>query len=116
MVGDGVDGVLFDGSVLGVEFEGKVELWSKELIGDQSDANSDDVEFICAESDFLDSELESVSVFASGLACSVLEVEFAPGSVVALSPSGCRPLTGAAKDDGDGAFSGLMSVPTLILP
>jgi hypothetical protein len=98
--------------------EGEVELWSKELIGDQSDANSDDVEFICAdsESDFesLDSRLESA--FASGLA-SVLEVEFAPDPVVALSPSGCCPLADAAEDDSDGAgvCSGLVSVPILIL-
>lgn len=58
--------------MLGAEDEGEgeveLELWRRELIGDQSDANSDVVEFICAESESesLDSGLESV--FASRLA------------------------------------------------
>lgn len=71
MFGDG-DGFELDGSVLGAKGEGEgegeveLELWRSELIGDQSDANSDVVEFICAESESLDSGLESV--FASRLA------------------------------------------------
>jgi hypothetical protein len=104
---DGVDGLSFDGSALVVEGEFEFELWSKELIGDQSDANSDDVVFICveSESESLESDSELESVFACGLACSALEVK---------SVSPCCPLAGVAEDDGDVACSGLTSMPTLI--
>jgi hypothetical protein len=105
-----VDSSELAGDEIGFEVDVEVVLLSKELIGDQRDASSDDVEFICAEleSEALDSELKSV--LPSGLACSILDVEFAPVAVVALSF--CCPLAGAAEDD---VCSGLMPVPILIL-